>query len=319
MAAGCSNPGFEGAVLKAVPFLALIVIGAAWGGTQPLAKIAVSEGYRHFGLIFWQLALSGALLAGLCLLRGKSVPFARAHLPLYLFVALIGTILPGIASYNAAIHLPSGLLSILLSTVPMFSLPVAIALGLERFEPRRALGLILGLIGVALLVLPKATLPEGVGVIWIGVALLSSICYGIEGNGVAKWGTGGLDAMQVLAGASLLGTVIAAPLALMTGQFIDPMPDWHAPDYAIMAGAVLHAGAYCGYVWLVGRAGSVFAAQVAYLVTLFGVTWAMLFLGESYSGWIWTAMAVMLVGVACVMPRPRGLAAGDAVGQNAAG
>jgi drug/metabolite transporter (DMT)-like permease len=41
---------------------------------------------------------------------------------------------------------------------------------------------------------------------------------------------------------------------------------------------------YAGYVWLVGRAGAVFAAQVAYLVTLFGVFWAMLILGETLFG-----------------------------------
>ncbi|NNJ68829.1 MAG: EamA/RhaT family transporter, partial [Boseongicola sp.] len=39
-------------------------MGAGWGATQPLAKIAVSEGYRHIGLVFWQLAI-GALVMGL--------------------------------------------------------------------------------------------------------------------------------------------------------------------------------------------------------------------------------------------------------------
>jgi hypothetical protein len=48
---------------RAVLLAALILIGAAWGITQPFAKIAVSEGYRHFGIIFWQFALGGVLLA----------------------------------------------------------------------------------------------------------------------------------------------------------------------------------------------------------------------------------------------------------------
>ena len=30
----------------------LLIMGAGWGLTQPLSKIAVSTGYRHFGLIF---------------------------------------------------------------------------------------------------------------------------------------------------------------------------------------------------------------------------------------------------------------------------
>jgi drug/metabolite transporter (DMT)-like permease len=55
----------------------------------------------------------------------------------------------------------------------------------------------------------------------------------------------------------------------------------------------------------VGRAGPVFAAQVSYLVTLFGVTWAMLFLGEGYSALVLAALALMLAGLALVQPRPR--------------
>ncbi|PYG27774.1 DMT family transporter [Pelagimonas varians] len=298
-----------------LPFLALIAIGAAWGATQPLAKIAVSDGYRHFGLIFWQLVIGGALLVPLCLLRGKPVVWGRAQIGLYVFVAVIGTVLPGIASYSAAIHLPSGVLSILLSSVPMLSLPIALAMGLEGFSRRRFWGLALGLVGVALLVLPQASLPDGVPVFWIGVALLSSIFYALEGNVIAKWGTIGLDAMQVLAGASLVGIVISAPLAIYTGQFINPLGPWQGPDYALVAAAILHAGAYSGYVWLVGLAGSVFAAQVSYLVTLFGVTWAMIFLGEGYSGWIWAALTVMMAGVSLVMPRRRGLVQDRAVRQ----
>ena len=47
-------------------FVILAVMGAGWGVTQPLAKIAVSEGYRAFGLIAWQLAI-GAMATGACL------------------------------------------------------------------------------------------------------------------------------------------------------------------------------------------------------------------------------------------------------------
>ena len=47
----------------AVAWFILIVLGAAWGGTIPLTKIAVSEGNQPFGLIFWQLVISSIVLA----------------------------------------------------------------------------------------------------------------------------------------------------------------------------------------------------------------------------------------------------------------
>ncbi|CUH76174.1 DMT family transporter [Tropicibacter naphthalenivorans] len=303
----------------ALPFAALVIIGAAWGGTQPLGKIAVSEGYRHFGLIFWQTALMGVLLVTVTWLRGRRLAWDRRALILYGFIAVVGTVLPGIASYNAIAHLPSGVMSILISSVPLFALPIALALGNDRFHWTRALGLGIGLTGVTLLVLPQASLPQGISALWVPVALVSSLCYALEGNLVAKYGTLGLDAFQVLAGASILGALITAPLALTTGQFIAPHWPLGAPDLALLASVVLHAFAYSGYVWLVGQAGSVFAAQVSYLVTLFGVIWAITFLGEGYSGWIWGALALMLAGIALVQPRPKALVPGGALGQDASG
>lgn len=290
---------------RAVPLLVLVLSGAAWGATQPLAKTAVSEGYHHFGILFWQLGLSGAALWLLCALRGKGLPMSRRDLALYLVLALIGSVLPGISSYSAAVHLPSGVLSILLSSVPMLAFPIALCLGLERFCRRRLAGLSLGFAGICLLILPEASLPASVPTLWVFVALISSLFYALESNVVARWGLGDLDAVQALCGASLLGSVISLPLAVASGQFIDPRGPWGAPDHAIMAAALLHAGAYTGYVWLVGRAGPVFTVQVAYFVTLFGVTWAMVFLGESYSRWFWAALALMLAGVVLVQPRPK--------------
>ncbi|WP_425098216.1 DMT family transporter [Tropicibacter sp. S64] len=299
-----------------LPFAALMVIGAAWGATQPMSKIAVSEGYRHFGLLFWQLALGAVILRTIMVFRGTTLSLRPEHLARYLLIALLGSVLPGIASYSAAAHLPSGVLSILLSSVPMLAFPVALALGLERFALRRLLGLSLGMLGVALLILPETSMPRAVQLTWVPIALLSSLCYAFEGNLVAKIGRGGIGPVALLAGASLVGAVICLPLALLTGQFIDPRGPWGAPDYALLTSSVLHAGAYTGYVWLVGLAGSVFAVQVSYFVTLFGVGWAMLILGEGYGGWIWTALALMLGGMALVQPRLQALAPPPPSGQN---
>lgn len=299
------------------PFAALMVMGAAWGATQPLAKIAVSTGYQPLGLLVWQSALVALVLGAITWARERGLPWHGAALRLYLVIALIGSVLPGLASYSAAVHLPSGILSILLSSVPMFALPIAIALGNDRFSPARFAGLLLGLCGVALLVLPETSLPVGTQVWWIPVALIASAFYAMEGNYVARFGTQGLDPLQVLTGASVLGVVISLPLALLSGQFIDPRGPWAGPELALIGSSLLHAFAYSGYVGLVGIAGAVFTAQVSYFVTLFGLVWAMIFLNESYSGWVWAALLLMLAGLGLVQPRPRAaLVPERALGQN---
>lgn len=280
-------------------------MGAGWGATQPLSKIAVSEGYRHFGLIFWQSVIGCILLGSFQLLRKRPLRITRPTIAVFLFVSLFGTVIPNATSYEAVRHLPAGLTSILLALVPMFAFPIALALGNERFELNRLLGLALGLCGVALIVGPEASLPERAAIIFVPFVLVSVFCYGLEGNVLARWGTAGMDPVEALLGATVLSSLLTFLLAIGTGQFIDPRGPWGAPDIALVATSTIGILVYTSYVWMIGRAGPIFAGQVSYLVTGFGVIWSMLILGESYSLWIWAAMALMMIGLFFVQPRPR--------------
>ena len=56
-----------------------------------------------------------------------------------------------------------------------------------------------------------------------------------------------------------------------------------APEAAILVAAVLHLAAYLGLIWLIGRAGPVFASQVGYVTTGSGVFLGMLLYGEHHS------------------------------------
>jgi drug/metabolite transporter (DMT)-like permease len=219
-------------------------------------------------------------------------------------VALFGAVLPDIFYYLSAIHLPGGIMAITATCSTMFALPIAILLGNERFEPLRLLGLLFGLAGILLLVGPEASLPEGTAAIWVLIALCGPALYATEGNLVAHWGTQGLDPLQVVLGASLVGLIFVGPLALVSGQWINPFVEFGRAETALAVGAALHALVYATYVWLVGRAGSVFAAQSSYIITAFGVLSSMVLLSESYSHWVWLALTVMMLGMFLVQPRP---------------
>ncbi|AXI47489.1 EamA family transporter [Sulfitobacter sp. SK012] len=283
----------------------LILMGAGWGITIPLTKIAVSTGYGHFGLVFWQLAIGCVIMGTVCTLRGIRLPLNPRALRLYLILALIGTILPNTAGYQAAVHLPSGILSLLLSMVPMFAFPVALLLGNDRFEARRLVGLGCGLFGVLLIVAPGAEVSLNLPLFWVAIALIPGMFYAFEGNYVAKWGTEGLDAFQVMWGATLIGVLLMGPVSVLSGQFVTPVWPPNIPQAALAASSVVHVFVYATYVWLVGRAGAVFAVQVSYLVMGFGLLWAKLILSEAYSPLIWAALAAMFLGMYLVQPRPK--------------
>lgn len=281
--------------------LVLVVLGVGWGSTQSLGKIATETGHQPFGLIFWQLAVGVVVLGAVSAVRGKGLVWNRAAVKFYVVIAFIGTIIPNATFYAAVAHLPAGVMSILISTVPLLAFPIALALGLDRFSLVRVAGLGLGLLGVALIADPGG---GGVSLGWVLVAMVGPLFYAAEANYVAWSGTAGMDAVQAMFGVSLVGMLLVAPIAAGTGQWVDPLPLGRAEGALILSSAV-HAVVYSSYVWLASKAGSVFASQCSYLVTASGVLWAMVLLGERFSPLVWLAMAVMLAGVALVQPRTK--------------
>ena len=281
----------------------LVLMGLGWGATQPLGKIAVSTGHKQYGLIFWQLVIGVVLLGTILILQRKRIPVTRATLGFALLITVIGTIIPNSTFYYSVAHLPSGIMSILISTVPLMAFPVALMLGMDHFSLGRMAGLACGLMGVALIALPSASLPDAAMAAYLPIAMIGPLFYAFEGNYVARFGTAGMDAVQAMCLASIIGAMIMLPVAVASGQWIDPLLPWGRAEAALLAGSVVHNLCYCAYIWLAARAGAVFAAQTSYIVTGTGVIWAMLILGERFSPWVWAALGVMLLGLFLVQPR----------------
>ena len=282
--------------------LILLWLGIGWGSTQPLGKIATESGAGPLGLIFWQSVVCVIILGAIPLARGRGLVFTREASVFYVVVALLGTLLPGMTFYISVERLPAGIMSIIISTIPLMAFPMALALRMERFDGLRLLGLMVGLGGVALIALPRASLPDPGMVAFLPLALMGPLLYALEATFVARYGTAGMDAVQAMFGVSVLAMVVTLPLMLATGQGYVPWPVGRT-EAALIGSSALHGLLYATYVWLASRAGSVFASQSTYLVTGSGVLWAMVLLGERFSPLVWLALVVMLAGVALVRPR----------------
>lgn len=283
----------------------LLILGVGWGATQPLGKLATSTGHPVFGLLFWQLVICTVVLGGLSLARGRGLVFTRASLQFYVVVAILGTLVPNTTFYISVTKLPAGIMSILISTVPLLAFPMALMLGIDRFSLARLAGLCLGLCGVLLIALPEASLPDPAMAAFLPLALVGPFFYAMEGTYVARFGMGGMDALQAMFGASLVGLILCLPMMLWADHFFLPAWPFGPAEWGLTLSSALHAGLYATYVWLAMRAGAVFATQTSYIVTASGLFWSMLLLGERFSSWVWLALVVMLAGLALVQPRPR--------------
>ena len=284
------------------PWLALVVIGMCWGAAGPLSKLAVSTGHHPVGVAFWNVSLGACLTtAALLSVRGR-LPLSRSHLVFYLCCGLFGRALPSSLSYAAFAHLPVGVVVMIIATTPMLTFLIALTIRMETIDVRRLVGLGLGTTAVMLIVLPETSLPSPEQAAWVTLPVVVSFCYASESVFIAKARPPGCDALTTMCGITWGAFIALAPIVIAWNTW-PRVESIGPPEIAIAAGAILHLGAYFGFVWLIGRAGPVFASQVGYIVTGTGVLLGMIVYGEQHSAWIWLALALIFAGLTLVKPR----------------
>jgi drug/metabolite transporter (DMT)-like permease len=71
------------------PFLYLCALGACWGLSYSLAKMAVGVRFTPVAFWCWQSLAGGIVLAALARLRGAAAPRSWQHIRFYVLIALI--------------------------------------------------------------------------------------------------------------------------------------------------------------------------------------------------------------------------------------
>ncbi|MEM1198458.1 MAG: DMT family transporter [Pseudomonadota bacterium] len=288
---------------KLTVWAVLIIFGAMWGLTFTLMKIAAEDGAHPLGLSFWNAALGAAGLLAINVLRRRPVPLKPRYLKFYAITSILGTSVPGTAYFYAAIHLPAGVLSISIAAVPMLTFMAAAALGIDRWSMLRAAGVLLGIVAVCLIVLPKTALPDASAAPWMLAALFAAACYTAENIYLTLRRPAEIDPFTLLIGMFTFAALMLIPVVYLADAFVPLNFPPGRVEYAIFLMTAINAASYGAFIYLVGKAGPVFASLMGYLVTLSGVAWGMLIFAEVHSGWIWAALAVMIAGLALVQPR----------------
>jgi drug/metabolite transporter (DMT)-like permease len=217
-------------------------------------------------------------------------------------LAVVGITVPNLLYYFAAPHLSAGILAITISTVPLFTYALMLALRFESLVARRFTGIVVGMIAILLLVLPDHGFSSADASFWILVVLFCAICYSIENDYIGHGVAPSLDIRELLFGSNLVASAAQFPLAIGLGV-AEPW-DWllSPAGLAIAALAIGSGLAYAMFFYCIKTAGAVFASQCAYAVTISGVIWGIIIFSEQHSAWLWIALAVLLFGLVLVSP-----------------
>jgi drug/metabolite transporter (DMT)-like permease len=268
----------------------LLLLAAIWGASFLFQRVAAKD-FGAFPLVEVRLFLGSLVL----------MPFlwrARGYFNLRLWLRLAGigiinSAIPFVLFAWGAQHAPAGIGAIANATAVMFTALVALIFYGEAITTRRAMGLIAGFIGVAVLASGKT---NGVSVWPAALAgTAASVLYGFGGNLIRRQLVG-LPAAAVAAATLFCASMFIAPLALATWP-AGPVPvvSWGC---AVLLGVMCTGIAFALYYRLINRIGAPRASTVTYLVPLFGVLWAWLALGEPLTVTMAVAGALILGGVA---------------------
>ncbi len=281
----------------------LLLSGSVWGITFTLAKIITQAGAHPIGMNLWQATIGAGVLALLLAIKRQRLPVDRHHLVFYFVCSLTGTVIPGTLLFYCSFYLPAGVLSITTATVPILTVVAALLFNIESFLFKRILGVLLGAVSIILMAVPETSLPDPKSQIWVLLAVLASLLYCVENIYITLRKPADTDALTILCGMQIIAAIVLLPLVLLTDSAVPMHWIWDWRGLILVSMAFINVFAYGSFIYLITHSGPVFASQMAYVITLAGVFWGMLILGETHSAWIWLSLIMMLAGLYLVQPR----------------
>ena len=281
--------------MKLNDLLALILLGAVWGGSFLFIRVAVPA-LGPFLLMELRVGLAALALAPFAVALGR-VPEIRARWKQFLVVGLLNAAIPFSLIAFAETNITASLAAILNSTTVLFSALVAAVWIGDPLTSRKISGVIMGVVGVAVLVGLDPLPLSGAVLLSVGASLVAALFYAIAGT-YAKQTFSGVRPLTLAVGqqsgaASLLLLPAAATLP---GE---------APPLAVALSALrlallCTAVAYLLYFTLIANVGPTSTLTVTFLSPGFGVLFGVLLLGEPFNLGTLAGLGIILLSVALV-------------------
>lgn len=270
--------------------LELVALAAIWGVSFMFQRVAAPE----FGTaVLSELRLAfGALILMPFLWRRRAAFPARVW-PKVILLGAINCAVPFALFAWAAQHAPAGVSAITNATSVLFTALIGFLFFSERIGPRRAIALLAGFAGVAVLASGETA---GASLGWaVAAGCVASFLYGVAGHWLRRYFS---DLPQAALAAATLGAAAVLTLPFAITQWPAQPVSTNAWLSAILLGVLCTGLAYAVYYRLVQRIGASRAVTVTYLVPLFAVGWAWWLLDEPLTLSMGAAGALILGSVA---------------------
>jgi drug/metabolite transporter (DMT)-like permease len=269
----------------------LVSLAAIWGASFLFIRIAAPA----IGVVATadvRMLIAGTALAVYYALTGFDAQWRRWW-PYYLLIGALNCVAPFLLFGYAALELSVGLMAVLNATSPMWGALLTAVMLRERLSPSRIGGLLIGVVGVALVSGAEASER------WLAIAagLAAAFCYGLTGVVLRRWARD-TSARGMAAGTLLMGGLLLAPVLALSPP---AWPEMRVVLAMLALALVCSSLGYILYFRLIADIGAAGALTVTYLIPIFGVVWGRLFLGETLSGAMIIGALIVIGGTVLVL------------------
>jgi drug/metabolite transporter (DMT)-like permease len=208
-----------------VEWAILLTLSVLWGGSFFFNGIAVKE-LPTFTIVVCRVTLAALILQLVLRLGGAASKSSLNHWGAFLVMGLLNNVIPFSLIVWGQSHLASGLAAILNATTPLFTVIVAhFCTADEKLTPGRILGVVIGLVGVAIMMGGDALQSLGLSVTAQIACLAGALSYAFAGVFGRRFRSMGISPMETAAGQVTASSFILLPvMSFLERPWTLPMP-----------------------------------------------------------------------------------------------
>jgi drug/metabolite transporter (DMT)-like permease len=259
----------------------LLALAVLWGCSFFFNGAAVRD-LPSFTLVWLRVACAAVALLVMLRLLGQRMPTHGQIWIAFFGMGLLNNVLPFVLIVWGQHRIASGLASILNATTPLFTVLVAHLLTPdEKLTPLKGAGVVVGLVGAAVMIGPDVLGGLGSGVLAQLACLAAALSYAFAGIFGRRFKRMGVAPLATAAGQVSASTVLLLPVMLLVDR-----PWTMATPHATTWVAVLGVGllstalAYVLYFHILAAAGATNLLLVTFLIPVSAILLGALVLGE---------------------------------------
>ena len=276
----------------------LILLSAVWGGAFTLNKLAL-DSYTPEVIVAGRLIVGSVFLIVLVYFMYKRFTINFSQLNYYLFMSLVGIVIPFIAIINGQKHIDSAMAGILMATMPITTIMLShFFLVDEKMNKQKFIGFIISFFGVFVLIYRdnlfinssfSSTLESQL------LVMLGSTLYSVAAIYGKKYKM--TDPVSASTGTILFATFFMTIYLLFIDDSNPNLSQLMLNTNILLLGILCTAIATIIYFQILQTSGASFLSIMNFLIPLWAILFGILILDDAFSWNYILGLAVILLGI----------------------